>query len=58
MNSNLIHLHDIIQEKKLAYFILTDTQQQPTSFWISDEKDKYDGKNKTFVYLRFHSFAL
>jgi hypothetical protein len=44
INSNLIRLHDIIQEKKLAYFILTNNQQQPTSFWISDEKDKYDGK--------------
>jgi len=44
MNSNLIHLHDIIQEKKLAYFFLTHNEQS-TSFWISNEKEKYDGYN-------------
>ncbi|CAF1252897.1 unnamed protein product [Rotaria sordida] len=43
IDSNLIRLHDIIQEKKLAYFILTNNeQQQLTSFWISNEKDNYD----------------
>ncbi|CAF3761667.1 unnamed protein product [Rotaria magnacalcarata] len=42
INSNLIRLNDIIQEKKLAYFILTNNQQQSTSFWISNEKENYD----------------
>ncbi|CAF0832043.1 unnamed protein product [Rotaria sp. Silwood1] len=42
MNSNLIRLHDIIQERKLAYFILTNNEQQSTSFWISNEKENYD----------------
>ncbi|CAF1490515.1 unnamed protein product, partial [Adineta steineri] len=43
IQSNLIHLHDIIQEKKLAYFILTNKEKQlPTSFWISNEKEKYN----------------
>ena len=37
INSNLIYLQDIIQEKKLAYFILNN--QQPTSFWISHDND-------------------
>ncbi|UJR10705.1 hypothetical protein I4U23_014898 [Adineta vaga] len=42
IQSKLIHLHDIIQEKKLAYFISTKNQQLPTSFWISEEKQKYN----------------
>jgi hypothetical protein len=44
INSNLIHLDDIIQEKKLAHFLLTNHEQQPMSFWISNEKEKDDSK--------------
>ncbi|CAF1556039.1 unnamed protein product [Adineta ricciae] len=40
IQSKLIHLHDIIQEKKLAYFLSTN-QQYPTSFWIAEEKENY-----------------
>ncbi|CAF2797307.1 unnamed protein product [Rotaria sp. Silwood2] len=42
INSNLIRLNDIIEEKKLAYFILTNNEQQSTSFWISNEKENND----------------
>ncbi|CAF1247014.1 unnamed protein product [Rotaria magnacalcarata] len=42
IGSRLIHLHDIVQEKKLAYFLLTNYEQQQASFWISDAKEKYD----------------
>jgi hypothetical protein len=41
IDSRLIQLNDILQEKKLTHFLLTNFEQQ-TSFWISDEKDKYD----------------
>ena len=44
MNSNLIRLHDIIEERKLVYFFSTHAQQQQVPFWISNEKDKYDGE--------------
>ncbi|CAF3823419.1 unnamed protein product [Rotaria sordida] len=43
IGSHLIHLNDIVQEKKLTYFLLTNyEQQQQTSFWISDEKQNYN----------------
>jgi hypothetical protein len=44
IGSHLIYLNDIVQEKKLAYFL--STIQQQTSFWISDEKDKHNGKKR------------
>jgi hypothetical protein len=55
MDSNLIHLHDIIQEKKLAYFLSTNTEQQQrlTSFWISNEKENYDGKKEVLLNISF-----
>lgn len=40
MNSNLIYINDIIQEKKLQYFLLNNTQQELNSFWILNEKEK------------------
>ncbi|UJR35112.1 hypothetical protein I4U23_027883 [Adineta vaga] len=40
LGSRLIYINDIVQEKKLAYFL--STNQQQTSFWISDEKDKHN----------------
>jgi hypothetical protein len=43
IGSRLIHLHNILQEKKLAHFLLTNNEQQQTSFWISDEKEKLSG---------------
>ena len=54
MKSNLLHLHDIIQEKKLAYFLSTNTSQS-TSFWISNEKENYDGKK---ILLIFEDYLL
>jgi hypothetical protein len=42
IGSHLIYLNDIVQEKKLAYFLLTNQQQ--TSFWISDQKNEHNGK--------------
>ncbi|CAF2765614.1 unnamed protein product [Rotaria sp. Silwood2] len=44
IGSRLIHLNDIVQEKKLTYFLLTNYEQsqQQTSFWISDEKENYN----------------
>ena len=53
----LIHLNDIVQEKKLAHFLSTnsDKLQQQTSFWISDEKAQYNSKrkkiNNLFVFI-------
>lgn len=44
MKSNLLHLHDIIEEKKLAYFLSNNNEQFPTTFWISNEKENYDGR--------------
>lgn len=44
IGSRLIYIDDIVQEKKLAYFLSTTRQQ--TSFWISDEKNKYNGKTQ------------
>ena len=44
MKSNLIRLHDIIEERKLGYFFSTHAQQPQVPFWISNEKDKYDGE--------------
>lgn len=46
INSNLIRLNDIIQDKKLGYFISTNNEQKATSFWIANEKDNIDGKKK------------
>jgi hypothetical protein len=48
IGSRLIHLNDIVQEKKLAHFLSTNSEQlqQQTSFWISDEKAQYDSKMK------------
>ena len=43
IGSRLIQLTDIVQEKKLTHFLLTNSEQQ-TSFWISDEKDKLNSK--------------
>ncbi len=51
IDSRLIHLNDIVQEKKLTHFLLTNSGQQ-TSFWISDEKDKYDGKKKNSFFFK------
>ncbi len=48
----MIQLNDILQEKKLTHFLLTNFEQQ-TSFWISDEKDKYDSKNNSYTYIYF-----
>ncbi|CAF0765862.1 unnamed protein product [Rotaria sp. Silwood1] len=46
IGSHLIHLNDIVQEKKLTYFLLTNyeqqQQQQQTSFWISDQQENYN----------------
>lgn len=39
IGSQLIQLHDIVQEKKLAHFISNYSEQQ-ASFWISDDKQK------------------
>lgn len=44
MQSKLIHLHDIIQEKKLAYLIATTKESLPSSFWISGDKEEYNGE--------------
>ncbi|CAF3626323.1 unnamed protein product [Adineta steineri] len=38
IGSRLIYINDIVEEKKLAYFL--STNQQQTSFWISDKKNK------------------
>ncbi len=48
IGSRLIHLNDIVQEKKLAHFLSTNSEQfqQQTSFWISDEKNQYNSKKK------------
>ncbi len=58
IGSRLIQLNDILQEKKLTHFLLTNyEQQQQTPFWISDEKNKYNGKKKIIslieIYLNF-----
>jgi len=49
IGSRLIQLNDILQEKKLTHFLLTNYEQQQTSFWISDEKAKYNGKKNIIL---------
>ena len=47
IGSHLINLNDIVQEKKLTHFLLTNNEQQlQTSFWISYDKDKYNSKKE------------
>jgi len=40
IGARLIHLDDIVQEKKLTHFLANINNQQTTSFWISEAKDK------------------
>ena len=46
IGARLIHLSDIVQEKKLTHFLSTNSEQfrQQTSFWISDDKDQHTSK--------------
>ena len=47
ISSRLISLNDVVQEKKLAHFLATIyDRQQSISFWISDENNKNNGRNK------------
>jgi hypothetical protein len=49
INSRLIQLNDILQEKKLTHFLLKNYEQQKKSFWISDEKGKYNSKKNIIL---------
>ena len=44
IGARLIHLDDIVQEKKLAHFLVNLDDPQQTSFWIADDKEKSNRK--------------
>lgn len=59
IGARLIHLSDIVQEKKLTHFLSTNSEQfqQQTSFWISDDKDQHTSKTEFSIFIPLISFV-